>query len=301
MTSLPNGVTGQYVVLETVSGERLRDVRGLPNPSPADAPPGVVFPYGFFSYEQYFGPVTFHLPGIHTAYNFGPTYDRPFDHWYRVPESDLDIGADRIVLQGLSWITIFGPAVILPGAGTTIIVNATDDGDDEQPDNGHMTLREAINRANFLPGKDTIVFNIPGTGPHTIQPASVLPWITDTVVVDGYTQPGAVPATDDEPAVIMIELDGSRAGSGDGLNIAAHNSTIRGLCVNRFKSSAYGWSGNQLVLSNRGALIEGTISARTLPARSAITSRATKTYSHGASSSSTRTILSGARHRQPAI
>ncbi len=34
------------------------------------------------------------------------------------------------------------------------------------------------------------------SGPHTIQPISTLPTITDPVVIDGYTQPGASPNTD---------------------------------------------------------------------------------------------------------
>ena len=38
---------------------------------------------------------------------------------------------------------------------------------------------------------DRIEFNIPGSGPHTIQVTSALPEITDPVVIDGYTQAGA--------------------------------------------------------------------------------------------------------------
>ena len=58
---------------------------------------------------------------------------------------------------------------------------------------GAGSLRDAIICANNSPGTDTIDFNIPGTGPHTIQPLSDLPWITDPVIIDGYTQPGASP------------------------------------------------------------------------------------------------------------
>ena len=257
VAALTNAVIGQYVVLEAAPGATAGRP-AVPNPSPTDAPPGVVFPYGFFSYEQYLGPVTFHLPGIDTAYNFGETNDWPFDHWYRVPESDLDIEADRVVLHELKWITIVGPAVILPGAGTTIIVNATDDGDDGLPDNHHTTLREAIHRANYLPGKDAITFNILGIGPHTIRVGSQLPRITDTVLIDGYTQPGAAPATEESPATIMIELSGSLAGiSSDGLYVAARDSTIRGLCINRFRSGPSGGSGSQIVVAARNVHIEG--------------------------------------------
>src|SRR6267378_6088620 len=57
-------------------------------------------------------------------------------------------------------------------------------------DSGPGTLRQAILDANANAGADTIVFNIPGSGVHTISPATALPTITDAVVIDGYTQPG---------------------------------------------------------------------------------------------------------------
>src|SRR5215471_9569249 len=85
----------------------------------------------------------------------------------------------------------------------TIPVTNTDD-------SGVGSLRQAIINSNVLPGVDTITFFIPGGGVHVIVPLSALPPITDPVVIDGYTQPGASPNTlvvgDD--AVILIEIDG---------------------------------------------------------------------------------------------
>ena len=150
--------------------------------------------------------------------------------------------------------------MIQPGTGITIVVNSVDDNDDGQPDNGHTTLREAINRANFLPGKDTITFAIPGPGPHTIRPTSSpnpihpgltrvsLPWITDPIIIDGYTQPGAAPAIDDTPATLMIELDGSLAdGGADGLALRGGNSLVRGLVINRFGTDDNGGRGGSQI------------------------------------------------------
>ena len=81
-------------------------------------------------------------------------------------------------------------------------------------DSGIGSLRQAILNADANPGLDTIDFDIPGAGVHTISPASALPTITDPVVIDGYTQPGASPNTlavgDD--AVLLIDLDGGNAG-----------------------------------------------------------------------------------------
>src|SRR5207253_11412721 len=83
------------------------------------------------------------------------------------------------------------PLAISPQATTTFIVNSTADPGTGVCDDVECTLREAIAAANAHAGTDTIVFNIPGTGPHTIRPISSLPSITSPVTIDGYTQPGA--------------------------------------------------------------------------------------------------------------
>jgi hypothetical protein len=95
-------------------------------------------------------------------------------------------------------------------------------------DSGPGSLRQTLLNANASSGIDTISFNIPGANPHTIQPASALPTITDPVIIDGTTQPGFA----DTP---IIELDGSHTGAGaNGLHISAGNSTVQGLIINRF-------------------------------------------------------------------
>ena len=60
-------------------------------------------------------------------------------------------------------------------------------------DSGNGSLREAMTMANDSAGIDTINFNIPGTGPHTIQPNSQLPALNDQagVFINGLSQPGA--------------------------------------------------------------------------------------------------------------
>jgi hypothetical protein len=123
-------------------------------------------------------------------------------------------------------------------------------------DSGPGSLRQAILDANASPGTDNIAFNIPGAGPHTIQPTSALPTITDPVIIDSYTQPGASPNTNPvglgTNAVLKIELDGSLAGSSQGLYITADNTTVRGLVINRF-------GGNGIfLLGNGGNHIEGS-------------------------------------------
>src|SRR6185369_16872061 len=90
-------------------------------------------------------------------------------------------------------------------------------------------------------GKDTINFNIPGTV-HTIRPNTPLPDITQGVVIDGYSQPGASPNTlaNSDNAVLLIELNGSNTapdanGGANGLVVLdGKGTTIQGLAVNNF-------------------------------------------------------------------
>lgn len=63
---------------------------------------------------------------------------------------------------------------------------------------GAGSLRDAILQANGTPGFNRIVFNIAGSGcPKLITLTSQLPDITDTVHIDGGTQPGFEPNTSD--------------------------------------------------------------------------------------------------------
>ena len=116
-------------------------------------------------------------------------------------------------------------------SGDTFVVSNTSD-------SGTGSLRDAINQANANAGPDSIEFDIPGVGPHTIQPTTGLPEITDTVIIDGYTQSGASPNTNPPGlggnAMLMIELDGSDAGDANGLFITGACCTVRGLVINRF-------------------------------------------------------------------
>ena len=113
-------------------------------------------------------------------------------------------------------------------AGVFVVTNTNDAGDG--------SLRKAITDANGMAGADTINFNIPGGGVHTISLASALPTISDPVTIDGYTQPGASPNTlaESDDANLLIELEGSSAGGASGLRISAGSSTVRGLVINRF-------------------------------------------------------------------
>ncbi|MCC7526865.1 MAG: CSLREA domain-containing protein [Chitinophagaceae bacterium] len=150
--------------------------------------------------------------------------------------------------------------------GATIVVNSADD---TAADDGQCTLREAITAANGdtasgrSPGecaagdhpssgtsRDEIRFDIPGGGPFVIKPQTPLPHVTQPVLIDGYSQPGARPNSrrDGSDALLLIELRGEamqhdcEAGSPSPIDSAAlqfagreaSGSRLRGLAVAGF-------------------------------------------------------------------
>ena len=136
------------------------------------------------------------------------------------------------------------------------VTNSTDGGSGSLRPDGVIIL-DANAHAN-VSTPDMISFAIPGSGLQTITPSSPLPTITDAVVIDGYTQPGASANTlaVGDNAVLLIELNGTSA-SGSGLTLSGLNggSTVRGLVINRFGSDFYDGgifldSGNNIVAGN---------------------------------------------------
>ena len=99
-------------------------------------------------------------------------------------------------------------------------------------DSGPGSLRQAILDSDAATGEtNTIDFNIPGSGVQTIAPLSALPAITQSVLIDGFSQPGY-------GGTPLIELSGSQAGGSDGLTITGSEVTVRGLDINGFAQGA---------------------------------------------------------------
>ncbi len=101
-------------------------------------------------------------------------------------------------------------------------------------DAGAGSLRQAILDANLNAGTDTITFAIPGTGVQTITLSSSLPSLDDSVIIDGYTQPGSTPNTlaNGTNAQILVDIDGNGS---VGLYVAAPACKIRGLVLRNFE------------------------------------------------------------------
>jgi hypothetical protein len=110
-------------------------------------------------------------------------------------------------------------------------------------DSGQGSLRQAMLNSNAIAGTGSVVFNIPGAGPHTIQPALALPIVADPLKLDGATQPGFAGSP-------LIELDGTNASGANGLLITAGNSLVQGLVINRFANGIGLSGGNENTIQN---------------------------------------------------
>ena len=143
-------------------------------------------------------------PGI----AFNPAqFDQRGDPFVRVVNDRIDFGAYESV---------------------PLVVNSSDDIDDGNIYNGTTTLREAIAYANSQQRVDTITFDISGPGPHIIATTSPLPTITETVIIDGTSEP-------DYAGSPVVGIDGAEAGTtADGLRIETDDSTVKGLSIYNF-------------------------------------------------------------------
>ncbi|HET7065628.1 MAG TPA: hypothetical protein VFI49_15245 [Rudaea sp.] len=128
------------------------------------------------------------------------------------------------------------------GAHTFCVTNTNDTTDPG-------TLRTAITSSNTAGGTNTIGFNIPGAGLHTISlSVTPLPLITSNLTIDGFTQPGSVQNTNapDQGGLngtLTIEIVGVGAAGfqRDGASILTL--TFEGLALHGFSDVIAGQSG----------------------------------------------------------
>ena len=128
-------------------------------------------------------------------------------------------------------------------------------------DSGPGSFRQAIIQSNVTAGKDTIQFNIPGAGPHVIPLTAPLQAVTDPVIIDGASQPGASCAS--WPPTLQIVLVGSSAGiNTSGLVITGGGTIVKGLNIQRFGDHGVvlqGSGGNQIDCSFLGTNSAGEL------------------------------------------
>lgn len=141
---------------------------------------------------------------------------------------------------------------------------------------GPGSLDQAIQNANAnnnAPTIDTIRFAIPASDPGCnvvdvcfIAPGNPMPHITEPVTIDGYTQPGASPATSGAVATLKVVLTGVGTQPGAiGLHLRTSKSTIKGLTINRWaesvRISGADATGNVIAGNHIGTDVTGTQAA----------------------------------------
>lgn len=151
------------------------------------------------------GTGNYRLQNLSPAVNAGMTVLESVQHVFFAPGYDLDGGFRP---TGLHYDIGAYESQVNDGAPATLEVTNTHD-------SGAGSLRQAITKANSqIATAQTITFNIPGACPQIIYLDGPLPDITDSLFVDGYSQPGASPNTLDlgSDATLCIVL--APAGSG---------------------------------------------------------------------------------------
>jgi hypothetical protein len=143
----------------------------------------------------------------------------------------------------------FGLACALSLSAATYTVTTT-------ADSGAGSLRQAVTDANAAAGPHVIAFNIAGSGPHSIAPATDLPAISflTGITIDGTTQPGFAGAP-----LVEIYRDGTFASTC--LSIQGTPATIKALAINRCGTAISSASGGSLTLlgSRIGTDPSGTV------------------------------------------
>ena len=215
---------------------------------------GTVQPYAG---ESVLDVYTMTLPvGLSTLHMQVNTNSTPYTNVVNVAEVTPQLGSGFLSNRVQS-----NAVNVLIASATTIEVNTI--ADNTTAGDGNCTLREAMTNANgnsdttsgdclagSAVGTDSITFNIPGAGPHTIAPTSALPNVTGATTIDGSTQPGA---SCGPTRNLLIAISGASAGAGaSGLNIAAAGFTIRGLAIHSFVQHG-------IFLNTNGAADNGVI------------------------------------------
>ena len=204
----------------------------------------------------------------------------------------------------------------IAGSSTTFVVNSTSDAGDATPDGicqtsipGECTLRAAMTEANRLSGQVTINFNIPGTGVHTLNPATQLPTLHNanaTVTIDGFTQPGSSVNTDPlaSNAVYTIEISGQGPNGIDGIYMVTASNIVRGLDLHGFKRDVrmYGQGAhdNEVIGNLIGLFPDGTLDPRStlVPGASCVHTQGGAFQNHvGMAGAANRNVISGCSHQ----
>lgn len=188
---------------------------------------------------QFVSATDFHLretAPVSPAINAGQTPLQGTQDQLAVPAQDLDGPAGGRLVGSKYDMGAFESSV--NDASVLLVTNDND--------SGTGSLRTAITSANASPGLQKIHFNIPGgcSTPNVIALQSELPDITDSVEIDGYSEPDAAPNTlnTGSDAVICIVLFGLNASLAHALQVpqaapSGTTLTVKGLAFSSFENA----------------------------------------------------------------
>ena len=252
----PNVASLYSYTLAAPAGTQFENVSTAFSSGPNPPSQAEVSPYGMISFElagltpgqavtvQILVPsyITFNA-----YYIYGPTPDDPTPHWDTFAyngttgaqvsgqtitlhlvdgqRGDTDLAANGVIQE---------LGVPVEGPQTFVVTNTND--------SGPGSLRQAILDANAGPAINNIDFDI-GSGPQAIYPLSVLPAITNPVIIDATTQPGYTGT----PLITIDGIDNQYLASDPpfvpggpfdwvGLDITAGDTTVKGLIIQGFGS-----------------------------------------------------------------
>jgi fibronectin type 3 domain-containing protein len=149
-------------------------------------------------------------------------------------------------VRGILSFLIVMSLSVLAAEAQIVVTNTNND--------GAGSLRQAIIDANSTAEKSIIEFDIPGDGPHRVEPTSRFPQIVNPIVIDGTSQPGW------EVGNPVIVIDGSDAPIRiEGFNLVnnAHESEIRGLVIVGYRPGDDGMNGFAIVAETNNNIFEG--------------------------------------------
>lgn len=156
------------------------------------------------------------------------------------------------IISLLFGVTLVLKPIVAAAEAKTIVIDSTADQPDSTPGDGACrtaaggcTLRAAIQEANANNNpseQDTISFAGLSEGVKTITPNSALPFITQKVIINGYTKQDAKPNTSGFPepfnASVTVEIDGQKAGGVKGLVVEADDVLLQGLSLINYSNPA---------------------------------------------------------------
>jgi parallel beta-helix repeat protein len=112
---------------------------------------------------------------------------------------------------------------------------------------GNGSLRDAIITANQAAGRDQILFDINGGGPHVISLANDLPFVTGPTAIRGYSEPDASPATAGVAANPSVVIDASNVTRG--LHLTGDGSEVSGLVISNAQTDGIWVTGDDSVVA----------------------------------------------------